>query len=631
MRVIGTAGHVDHGKSTLIAALTGIHPDRLKEEQARGMTIDLGFGSLTLPGGLEVGLVDVPGHRDFVENMLAGVAGIDACWLVVAADEGVMPQTREHLAIIDLLGIRTGVMILSKVDLVTDSDLLTLVETDLRAVARGTVLESAPIVRLSAATGQGLPDLLRLTSSILDGLPARVDLSRPRLALDRVFSLDGFGTVVTGTLAEGALAVGDVVEVLPSGLTGRVRGLQNHHRKVDLAQPGSRTAANVSGIPAEALHRGDVLIHPGDYAVTRRIDARVRILQEASSNLTHGREVKVFLGTSEAPARVRLLGAQTLEPGEEGWIQLELQAPVVCARGDAFVLRNPSPPETIAGGMVVDPHPIRRHKRRDSAVPKALQRLASGSAAEVLLETARRMGPTTSQELAHESRLTPDVAAAEMSNLLQAGRLVPLESGMPDGLVVSANLLESFKSRAQAALIEFHAKLPLRQGMPREELKAHMGLEARPFQAVATYMEARGDIVSGNSVVWLKTHRVELTAPQQMLVDTLMQKFAVSPNTPPSVKECTDLVGIELFALLSENRTLVRVSGDVVFTRTQYDGMVRTIRDALERLGQVTLADVRDSLGSSRRYVQALLEHLDSIGVTRRVGDARVLIPDPRK
>src|ERR671918_686980 len=296
MRVIGTAGHVDHGKSTLIAALTGTHPDRLKEEQLREMTIDLGFGWLTLPNGEEVGIVDVPGHRDFIENMLSGIGGIDAALLIIAADEGVMPQTREHLAILDLLQIPTGLIVLTKIDLASEQAWLDLVEADIRAVVSGTVLNDAPIIRVSAKTKTGLASLVSNLESLLQQKPARPDLSRPRLPIDRVFSMSGFGTVVTGTLLDGQLALGDEVEILPSGQKGRVRGLQTHKRKEERAVPGSRTAVNISGIETESIQRGEVVTYPNQYQTTRRIDARFRLLKDTSSALKHNTEVKFFVG-----------------------------------------------------------------------------------------------------------------------------------------------------------------------------------------------------------------------------------------------------------------------------------------------------------------------------------------------
>jgi selenocysteine-specific elongation factor len=617
----------------LIAALTGIHPDRLKEEQEREMTIELGFGWLTLPGGREIGIVDVPGHRDFVENMLAGVGGIDAVWLVVAADEGVMPQTREHLAIIDLLEVRGGILVLTKTDRVTEPDWLEAVESDLRNTVRGTALEDAAILRVSARTGAGLPDLLVSTAGLLDQLPSRPDRSRPRLALDRVFSMEGFGTVVTGTLADGRLSVGDEVEFLPSGVSGRVRGIQTHRRQVAQAMPGSRTAVNVAGVPAEALRRGEVLVHPNQYAATRRVDARIRLLPTAASNLTHNRDAKFFVATSQTMARVRLLGDDQLQPGEEGWVQFELQDPVVCARGDAFILRLPSPPETLGGGTIVDPHPANRHSRHDESALRKLRALAAGTPADILYEAAVTLGAAPSAEILKHSGLSAEEAAAALSELVATSKLVSLEAGSSAGeseaWVLAAKDLELISGRTTQALSAFHANFPLRQGMPREELRNQVGMETKPFQAVLAQMEHSGRLSSRGGLVALSGHETRFTPVQQVAVDSLLSKFSADPYAPPSVKECTEFVGAELFASLRENGTLVAVSAEVVFSRAIYEGMVRAIKAELERRSQITLADVRDLFGTSRRYAQSLLEHLDRIGVTRRIGDARVLAWPP--
>ncbi len=350
MRVIGTAGHVDHGKSTLVAALTGIHPDRLKEEKEREMTIDLGFAWMDLPSGETVGIVDVPGHRDFIENMLAGVGGIDAVLFVIAADEGIMPQTREHLAIIDLLEVPAGVIALTKIDMIEDPDWLDLVESDVTQAFAGTALEKAPILRVSARKGIGLDELRKALDACLEKQPSRPDHSRPRLPIDRVFSITGFGTVVTGTLMDGILKIGDEVEILPDGIKTRIRGLQTHKNKEERAVPGSRVAANITSVETGQIKRGDTLAHPGRYQPTRRLDGFIRILKDASTSLDHDDEVKFFSGTSEKLARVRVLGKERILPGESGWIQVEFSDLLVVERGDHFILRRPSPGETLGGG-----------------------------------------------------------------------------------------------------------------------------------------------------------------------------------------------------------------------------------------------------------------------------------------
>ena len=354
--VVGTAGHIDHGKSTLITALTGIDPDRLAEEKRRGMTIDLGFAHMRLPSGREIGIVDVPGHARFMRNMLAGTHGLDAVMLVVAADEGVMPQTREHLEIVDLLDVRRGIVVLSKADLV-DEAWLELVAAEVRETLKGTSLAGAMVLPVSAASGQGLDELKTALDGLLDGVEARADRGRPRLPIDRVFTMSGFGTVVTGTLVDGTLSVGDELEVVPRDRLVRIRGLQRHNESVDKAPPGSRVAANVIGVEKSELARGDVLAPPHTLASTRRIDAHVRVLASAPRSLRHGAEMLLHTGTSEVGCRVIVLAGDAIEPGGEGWVQLYLERAIAAASQDRFVLRVPSPPSTLAGGRFIDVAP----------------------------------------------------------------------------------------------------------------------------------------------------------------------------------------------------------------------------------------------------------------------------------
>jgi selenocysteine-specific elongation factor len=634
MRVIGTAGHVDHGKSTLIAALTGVHPDRLKEEQEREMTIDLGFGWLTLPNGEEVGIVDVPGHRDFIENMLAGVSGLDAAMLVVAADEGVMPQTREHLAILDLLQIPTGLVALTKTDLAPDAAWLDLVEADLRATLHGTVLQDAPIVRLSAKTGSGLSDLLQTLTHLLENTPHRPDLGRPRLPIDRVFTLSGFGTVVTGTLSDGSLALGDEIEILPTGQRGRIRGLQVHKKKTEQALPGSRTAVNISGIATEEIRRGEVLTHPGQYQPTRRLDARLRLLPDLSTPLKHGMEVKFFVGASETIGRLRLLGTEELLPGQSGWIQLELRDPVVVVRNDRYILRRPSPAETLGGGIVIDPHPKNRHKRFDEAVLKSLEALAQGSPADILLEAALALGLAPIKEMVARSHLESEPAAQALQQLLESGQLLALESGTAtphsDLLVLALPHWNEIRQKALQLVAGYHQTYPLRRGIPREELKSKLKLPTRPFNAILARLneqhllaESRG--LSGESTLHLPSHEIRFDNGQQTKIRALMRKFAEAPFGPPSLKECQAEAGEEIVNALIELGELIAVSPEVVFRRQDYETMVGQIRATLQQKGTITLAEVRDLFHTSRKYAQALLEHLDALGVTLRQGDVRTL------
>ena len=629
MRVIGTAGHVDHGKSTLIAALTGKHPDRLKEEQEREMTIELGFGWLTLPNGEEIGIVDVPGHRDFIENMLAGIGGIDAALLVIAADEGVMPQTKEHLAILDLLQIPTGVIVLTKTDLAPDPEWLALVEADIRTTVLDTVMQDAPIVRVSAKAKTGLNELLATLTDILGEKPARLDLSRPRLPIDRVFSMPGFGTVVTGTLIDGNLTLGDEVVVLPSGHKGRVRGLQTHKKKEERAVPGSRTAVNISGIAAEQILRGEVITHPSQYQPTRRVDARIRLLKDISQPLKHNTEIKVFVGANETMAVLRLLGAETLNPGKQGWIQLELRNPVVAVRGDRYILRRPSPGETLGGGVIVDHQPKGRHKRFDEKVLKSLASLAAGSPSDVLLEAALALNAAPVKEVVSRSRMEAGPAMQALQELLENGQLQQLENGditiTSDLLVISTPLWVALRDKALQMVQAYHKNYPLRRGIPREELKSRLKLQARAFNALVRKLVVDNALVETGNTLAIPRHEITFDSGQQAKVQSLMRRFAQNPYGPPSVKECQAEVGEEVVNALVELGQLKQLTPDVIFRIQDYEEMVSKVRTFLSEKGQMTVADARDLFDSSRKYMLALMEHLDSTGVTIREGDFRKL------
>lgn len=629
MRVIGTAGHVDHGKSTLIAALTGIHPDRLKEEQAREMTIELGFGWMTLPNGEEVGIVDVPGHRDFIENMLSGIGGIDAALLVIAADEGVMPQTREHLAILDLLQIPAGLIILTKTDLASDSGWLDLVQSDIRSAVTDTVLKDAPIIRVSAKNKTGLEELTSHIQTMLAKEPARPDLSRPRLPVDRVFTMSGFGTIVTGTLSDGHFSAGDDIEILPSGLKGRIRGLQTHKKKEEVAIPGSRTAVNISGVSTEQIQRGNVVAHPNQYQPTRRLDSRLRLLRDISSPIKHGQEVKFFVGASETIGTLRLLGIEELLPGEEGWIQLELRDPVVTVRGDRYILRRPSPGETLGGGVVVDHKPKGRHKRFNENILNSLDSLLEGSPADILFEAALGLHIASIKDIVNRSRLEEAIAESALEELLSAGTLIILDKGKPiitsEALAITLPLWNELHDKAVKLVETYHEEFPLRRGIPREELKSRLKLSPRHFNALVSKLLNEEVLAEHSAHIAKIGHKIQFNEQEQARVQALMRKFEQNPYSPPGMKECLAEAGDEIVNALIESNKLIAVSQDIAFRMQDYDLMVNEIQNILNKNEKVSLAEVRDQFKTSRKYAQALLEYLDSTGVTIRDGDFRKL------
>lgn len=640
MRVIGTAGHVDHGKSALVLALTGIDPDRLREEKERGLTIDLGFAWLELPNGEPVGIVDVPGHKDFIENMLAGVGSIDAALFVVAADESVMPQTREHLAILDLLEIPTGVVAVTKIDLAESEEWLELVVDDVADTLEGTVLEDAPIVLTSARAKQGLDELLSTLQDVLaQAQPrSRTERGRPRLPIDRVFTISGFGTVVTGTLIDGNLNVGQEVEIQPQGLEARVRGLQTHKRKIERAVPGSRVAVNLSGVDKDELRRGNVVTTPGWLHATTLVDVQLRYLPNVLRSgaklmwrpLRHNMKLKLYVGAAEVMARVRLLGQKTLPPGQTGWVQLELQEPLALVKGDRFIVRIPSPSITVGGGIVVEPYPGRKHRRFRPQVVERLETLAEGSPPEIMLQVIERHGPASIKEMLRVSRLGEEGTEA-LAQLVEEGQAVLLTGeNEPDienkrKLIVSQTWWSTLMARVADELSDYHQKFPLREGMPREALRSGLKLEPKHFDAVMDRAVAEGSLIEERVTVRLPSHAVRLDAEQKRHVEQLLARFHRQPYTTPSYKECVDAVGEEVLGVLIDREELVQVSSDVLFLPETYTEMVPRIREHIEREGSITLAQARDLFDSSRKYAQGLMEHLDQIEVTKRVGDKRVL------
>ncbi|HEY3217729.1 MAG TPA: selenocysteine-specific translation elongation factor [Candidatus Limnocylindria bacterium] len=622
IRVVGTAGHVDHGKSSLLTALTGMDPDRLREERERGMTIDLGFAWLTLPGGGgDIGFVDVPGHQDFIRNMLAGIGSIDAVLLVVAADEGVMPQTREHLAILGLLGIDRGVIALTKRDLV-DDEWAALAVTDVRAALRGTALADAPLVEVSSTARRGLGDLLVALERVLGAAPARRDVGRPRLPVDRSFTMPGFGTVVTGTLLDGSLSVGDEIVAVPGDIRGRVRGLQTHRRSLDVARPGSRVAANLSGIDKEAVSRGMVVTRPGALGTTSLLAVRLALLPSASAALEHDEEVKVHLGTAETMARVALLEGPQIAPGETAWAQLRLATPVAVAVGDRLVIRRPSPSETIGGGRVADLATMRLRRRAETVA--ALERRVAPSGASRLL--ASLDVPRTAGEAADRSGLAPNERDAATAEVLADGRAVLLGDAM-----VSRDAFEALATHVERICAKAHRTTPLRAGASREEARSALGLPAKRFNALVERLVGDGRLAERGSALALPSHRPRLSEDQERRWRGARAALAKDPLQPPSPAQLESEHGLdrELVAALAERGDVVRIGTEAVFLPEAVTRFARAVVDELAASGTITVARARDLSGSSRKHVLPLLQFLDDRGLTRRHGDDRILVLTP--
>ncbi|MFN4292898.1 MAG: selenocysteine-specific translation elongation factor [Thermoflexales bacterium] len=642
--MIATAGHVDHGKSTLVRALTGIDPDRLREEQQRGMTIDLGFAWMNLPDGEPVGIVDVPGHIDFIENMLAGVGGVDAALLVIAADEGPMPQTVEHLAILGLLQVRCGVVALTKLDLASDPTWVALVNDEICRLLAGTPLAGAAIVPVSAKTGQGLDELRAALARALADAPARRDIGRPRLPVDRAFTLPGFGVVVTGTLSDGVFEVGDAVEVITRRgeiLSARIRGLQTHKQKITRAQMGSRLAVNLSGVEAERIARGSVVARPGALAPTTLVDVWLEVLSDDVRQATalrrafalrHNAEVKIFSGAAHSVARVWLLEGDALMPGESGWAQLQLAAPMALANGDRFIARLPSPSVTIGGGVIADAHPQMRYRRRggraDGQVLKRLATLRRGSPTERLLQALEELAFASPAEAAARAQLEAEDLQAALADLSEQGAIVIAQDAKGSSILGRRETWQKMRHSAQETLDAYHKAHPLAEGMPREALRGRLNLPAEVFDALLRSCDDPSDpagFVDAGGVVRLATHDIRFDADQQATIDALLARCRTQPWATPSVKDARAAVGDLVYEAMLRRRMLIQLNDEVILLPETYAQAVEQVRAFITREGSITAAQARDLFGTTRKYALALMEHLDALGVTRRLGDARVL------
>ena len=623
MFVVGTAGHVDHGKSTLIQALTGIDPDRLKEEKEREMTTDLGFAWLQLPSGREVSIVDVPGHERFIKNMLAGVGGFDLALLVVAADEAVRPQTREHLAILDLLQVQQGITVITKRDLV-DVDFLELVAAEVEELLEGTVLAGSPIVPVSSVTSEGLDELLHTLDDLLERAEPRKDMGRPRLPVDRSFTISGFGTVVTGTLTDGSLRVGQEIELVPSHKRARVRGLQTHRKHIEEAAPGSRVAVNLTGISHEEIERGQVLTSPGWLRPTPAVDVSLQMVHDSHQPLRHNATITFHSGTAETLAKVRLLEGEAVQPGASAWVQLRLSDPLPLVKGDFFVLRSSD--ATLGGGRIVEPR-AKRHKRAHAPTLERLTVMDQGSAREVLLRALEELAPVDYPALAQRVHMPESDARRALQELLEEHLALTIGSQelAKDTILYAASGWATLQQQARAALAQYHQQYPLRRGMPKEELRSRIKLPPQFFSPVLQRLAVDGALVEDGAFARLPDHQANLSPQQQHHVQEYLQALEANPYSPP-----TDVsLEPDLLNLLVEEGKVVKVSEEVVFSASAYRQMVEGIVERAKDQGKITVGEVRDLFGTSRKYALALMEYLDQERITRRVGDDRVLRSGP--
>ncbi len=620
---IGTAGHIDHGKSALVHALTGIDPDRLAEEQRRGMTLDLGFAHLDLPSGQRVGIIDVPGHEALIHNMLAGAGGIDLVMLVVAADEGVMPQTREHLDIARFLPIAGGVVVLTKIDLVQDSEWLAAVEEEVRSLVAGTVLESAPVVGVSAKTGVGLPDLVAALDRLVAVVPDRPADGPVRLPIDRSFTIQGFGTVVTGTLWTGTIRQGDLLRILPQGRDVRVRGVQVHGQLVAEARAGSRVAANLAGVEKDEVGRGDVLSTSDAFTTTNRLDVRMRLLPGAPP-VGHASRVHVHLGAGEAVARVAMVDRARLAPGDEALVQLRLDRQVVAVHGDRFIVRRYSPTHTLGGGVVVQVSPPRRRRGAAAEALRAVEE--TGPVALVVAGIAAR-GQTgmPSSEVANAAGLDAAAASAAVAAARAAGSVTAIGERL-----FATSVIDDIARKVIETLAAYHKRMAWRSGMPRDELKGRVVASAdRVFDHVMGLSTAQGTIIDRSGLISLSGHAPKVDAGDERVKTALRAAFEGSGASPPAADQLRALgdpqaVG-RMIQALTDEQTVVRVAPDLTFAAATVEAVRRTVVEMARGGHDVTVASLRDRLQTNRKFALALLEYFDRIKVTRRVGDRRVL------
>ncbi len=628
--IMGTAGHIDHGKTSLIKALTGIDCDRLAEEKKRGITIELGFAFLDLPGGARLGVVDVPGHERFVKNMVAGAAGIDFVLLVVAADEGIMPQTREHLEICSLLGIETGIVALTKTDMV-EEDWLEMVTEEVGNYLEPTFLGGAPIVPVSAHTGQGLDELRDELSKLVGEYAPKRRSDLFRLPVDRIFTMKGFGTVVTGTMISGQAAVGDDVLVYPKGTATKIRSLQSHGDQVEKADAGRRTAINLHGLEVEDLERGAVLARPGSLFPALVWDLELSCLKSAPKSLKHRKEIHFHHGAKETLARIYLLDREELKQGETAICQVRFESPLAGVYGDRVVIRSFSPLQTIAGGRIVNPHG--RKVKRFSDGLSLLRRLVAEEAeelAEAQLELAGSEGVTFDELLT-----MTNVESKGLEKMLQVlgGQQKAFVFHKDERLYVSGKVADELSESMLASLSGYHEKNPMKQGVAKGELASTWGrkLSPRLFHFLLERLLKKGDIVSEQETIRLPGHKVSLASDQAKLRETILGAYVAGGETPPNLKDVLKDLNLSfseaapVFKLLQEEGLLVKIKEEMYFSSEAVKSVTDKVVGFLRENNEMGAPDFKTLTGLSRKFAIPLLEYLDKEKITVRVGDVRRL------
>lgn len=629
--ILGTAGHIDHGKTALIKALTGIETDRLKEEKRRGITIELGFAFMDLPGGQHLGIVDVPGHEKFVKTMVAGATGIDLVAMVIAADEGIMPQTREHLEICSLLEIKYGVIVLSKVDLV-DEDWLELVTDDIGEFTQGTFLQDAPVLPLSSTTGSGIPEFIAALDRLCAEIPQRPPTDLFRLPIDRVFTMKGFGTVITGTLISGRVKVGDTIALYPSGITSKVRGIQVHNESVNEAGTGMRTAINFQGLEITSANRGDIVSLPHILQPSYMIDASIHFLDSNRKPLKNRTRVRFHSGTSEVLGKLILLESEELQPGETTVVQLRLDAPVALVKDDPFVLRSYSPIRAIGGGRILNPIPS-KHKRFRPEVIEGLKGLTGAEPERIIpfhIDGSGYQGQSFS-DLRVMTNLPEKQLNGSIQDLLSKRILVQVDKD--NRVFIHGERLNQLKREIVSVLGGYHQDNPLKAGMSKEELKSKLPpkLSTRLFNLAINQMIGDESIVREEEWIRLAEHTVSLGIDQADVKTRIMDTYSASGLQPPYFKALSETLSIDtaqakaVLQLLTDEGRIIKVKEDLYFDAEAVETLKNRLVTFLETNEEIDTPRFKEMTGVSRKFVIPLIEYFDAKHVTIRIGDIRKL------
>ncbi len=629
--ILGTAGHIDHGKTSLIKAVTGIDTDRLKEEKLRGITIELGFASLDLPGGQHLGIVDVPGHEKFVKNMVAGASGIDIVAMVIAADEGVMPQTKEHMEICTLLGIKHGLVVLTKIDMV-DEEWLELIQEDIEEFVEGTFLEGAPVMPVSSTKGQGIDEFIKSLEDLCETVPDRPYSDLFRLPVDRVFTMKGFGTVITGTVISGEIGVGDSVMVYTPGITSKVRGVQVHNKSVDKAGAGMRTAVNFQGLEKSSVNRGDVLAISGSLKPSYMLDVFLNILDSNKNPIKNRARVRFHSGTSEKMGTIVLPDRDEALPGETIEAQIRFNSPVVGVRDDSFVLRSYSPVRTIGGGRILNPIP-KKHKRFNPEVIKGLKTLVQSTPHEIIsfhVEASGYEGASFS-DLKIMANMSDKQLQNAISTLLNSKDL--LQADRENRIYIHKNTIEKLKANVVEHLENYHKENPLKTGIHKEELKSKLPktLGVKMFNMLLVRMAKDKKVVVEEDSVRLADHKVSLGGDQADIRKKILESYKSAGLTPPYFKELSKKLDIDpaaakdLLWFLVDQGVVVKVKDDLYYYNEVLADLEKRLVDFLQAENEISTPQFKEMTGISRKYVIPLIEYFDSKNVTIRIGDIRKL------